>query len=222
MRPTALILLALAIATPLAAQTRRPPAPAARKAPPVPGAVVTSGEWSVRYDRPGDASAMRIVPVTPGWNITTSPRGAAIVWRPSQSAAGNFRAEAEMYALPGAGHMEGYGLIVGGLNLEADNQSYFYFLVRGDGQFLVKHRAGAETHEIVPWTANAAVATQQGTAQTKNLLAIEAGRDSVTFFVNNRRVHAMARTGVPVAGIVGLRINHGLNVRLMRVALLPR
>ncbi len=222
MRPTSLIILALAIATPLAAQHRRPAAVARRAIPPAPGAVMTVGEWRVRYDRPGAPDAMKIAAATPGWNFTTSSRGAAIVWRPTQSAAGNFRAEAEMYALQGAGHMEGYGLIVGGLNLGADNQSYLYFLVRGDGQFLIKHRAGAETHDIVPWTANAAVASQQSTAQTKNILALEAGRDSVVFFVNNQRVHVMARTGAPVAGILGLRINHGLNVRVMRVAVVPR
>src|SRR6266851_4294789 len=39
-------------------------------------------------------------------------------------------------------HPEGYGLLFGGRDLAGAAQRYTYFLVRGDGTFLVKRRNG--------------------------------------------------------------------------------
>jgi hypothetical protein len=182
------------------------------------------GGWQVRFDRaPQPDSAFKIEQMGPGWHIYTNSRGSGIAWRPNQSANGNFKAEAELILFPAAGaHAEGFGLIFGGLNLNADNQSYYYFLVNKDGKFLLKHRAGAEVHDLVPWTTHAAIARQTGTAEAKNILAVEAGQDSVLFLVNNQRVHALPRASTPVAGLVGLRVNHGVSVHAARVAVVPR
>jgi hypothetical protein len=214
----------LLAAAPLMAQTSKRP-PQATQLPTgvqAPGGVRTQGDWKIRYDRPmTPESALTINPVSNGqFHITTTGRGSAIVWRPSQTASGNFRVEAETELFPSGGHEEGYGLIVGGNNLESDNQTYFYFLIRRDGQFLIKHRAGAETHDIRTWSPSEAIVKQEGTANAKNTLAVEASRDSLTFFVNNQRVHAIARPSVD--GIVGLRVNHQLNVHLYRLAITRR
>ena len=51
-------------------------------------------------------------------------------------------------------HGEAFGLFAGGQNLDDPaKQTYYYFLVRQDGQFLINHRAGKEVHKIVDWTA---------------------------------------------------------------------
>lgn len=214
MRSLSLILLAIA-AAPLGAQST--PATAAPQSSPA------ASVWRTRFDRANTPdSAMKVEAMPPGWHITTNQRGSGIAWRADQTGTGNFRVEAETFLFPSPGHSEGYGLVLGGLNLNADNQSYLYFLVRRDGQFLIKHRAGATTHDIVTWTANAAIARQEGTTNAKNTLAVEAGRDSVVFMVNNRRVHALSRANAPVTGLVGVRVNHGLSVHLTRLAILPR
>ncbi len=209
------ILAALAVAAPLAAQQ-----PATI---PAPGAVKKSGEWNIRYDRPGTPdSSLTIAAQAPGFHVTTNGRGSAIAWRDNQAATGSFRADLDLLLFPVAGsHAEAVGMILGGANLAADNQSYLYFLVRKDGMFAIKHRAGNEVHTVVDWTANAAVARQEGSTNATERLSVEARRDSVIFSVNNQRVHAQARANTPVDGIVGLRVNHGLVVHVTRLAVTP-
>lgn len=206
----------LLLAAPLAAQTAARPAalaaPAARPA-----------GWQVRFDRPNVAdSAMRIDQMGPGWHFYTLGRGSGIAWRPEQTASGNFKAELESALFPTTGeHTEGFGLIVGGQNLQADNQTYYYFLIRKNGQFLIKHRAGAETHTVVDWTPHAAIAQQTGQENARNTLAIEARADSVRFLVNGQRVHTASRQGFDVDGVVGVRVNHQLSVHVTRVTVTP-
>jgi len=203
MRP--LLLLALS-AAPLAAQQQQ-----SRPA-----------DWTVRFDRAAvPDSAMRIDQMGPGWHFYTAGNGSGIAWRASQTARGNFRAEAETFLFPTRGHRDGYGLLLGGRSLDAENQEYLYFLVRGDGHYLIKHRAGRETHDIVPWTPHPAI-PRLDTTNVRVVLAAEAGADSVTFFVNGQRVNALPRGQAPVDGIVGLRINHGLSVHVSAVRVTQR
>ncbi len=207
MRLTTLAALAaLAAAPPLTAQND-----AARPGPWPEG-------WRVRFDRPGTAdSALTFETMRPGWHLTTTGRGSAIAWQPAVTARGTFTLEVESHLFPArGGHAEGFGVILGGRDLDGAGQAYYYFLVRGDGQFLVKHRAGAATHDLVPWTASPAVTRQEGQASARNLLSVRAAADSVTFSVNGTRVHAMARAR-DVDGLVGLRINHQLSVHVTRV-----
>jgi hypothetical protein len=180
--------------------------------------------WRVRYDRPSATdSAMKVAAMGPGWHVTTSSSGSGVAWRAEQTAQGNFRVALETSLSPSAGnHLEGYGLFLGGRDLDSANQSYLYFLIRKDGQFLIKHRAGAETHNIAAWTPSPAIVKQEGSANADNTLAVEASADSARFFVNGQRVYAMARAAAPVDGIAGLRVNHGLSVHVARLTVTPR
>ena len=47
-----------------------------------------------------------------------------------------------------------------------------------------------------------------------NTLAVEVGADDVGFFVNGQEVARLPRSEVNTNGVVGLRINHGLNVHV--------
>lgn len=203
----------LLAAAPLAAQSAAAQATAARP-----------GGWQVRYDRAGTSdTSLKIDQMGPGWHVYTTMRGAGVMWRPADAARGNFRVDAETFLFPTtSGHAEGYGLIVGGQNLEAETQRYLYFLIRADGQYLIKAREGATTRDIVPWTANAAVTRQTGTENVRENLAIEAAADSVKFFVNGTQVHALPRASVQVEGQVGLRVNHASSVHISRVAVTQR
>ena len=178
--------------------------------------------WNFRYDRANAPdSALTVAAMGGGFHFTTTGRGAAVAWRPNQTASGNYTAELDATASPGSGHMEGYGIIVGGQALDSANQTYLYFLVRPDGAFLIKHRAGTEVHNIQDWTPNAAIAKQEGSASAHNVLAIQARADSVLFMVNNTRVFALERSPGKVDGIVGVRINHGLSVHVARLDVRP-
>ena len=182
------------------------------------------GGWQVRYDRStASDSAMRTAAMGSGWHVTTSSSGSGIAWRTDQTTSGNFRVVLETSLAPSEGnHLEGFGLLLGGRDLAAANQTYLYFLIRKDGQFLIKHRAGTEVHNIMAWTPNPAIIKQEGSANADNTLAVEASADSVRFLVNGQRVHAMARADAAVDGIAGLRINHGLSVHVARLTVTPR
>lgn len=179
-------------------------------------------DWRVRFDRAGvPDSAMKIDQMGPGWHFYTAGNGSGIAYQQAQTASGNYRAEASTFLFPTRGHRDGYGLIIGGQNLDGDNQSYTYFLVRGDGQYLIKHRAGTQTHDIVTWTEHAAI-PRIDTSNVRIVLAAEAGADSVRFQVNGQQVHALPRARTQADGIVGLRVNHGLSVHVGSLSVTQR
>ena len=80
-----------------------------------------------------------------------------------------------------AEHPEAYGLFIGGSNLAAASQKYTYFLVRQDGKFLIKRRDGAQTPNIMDWTASPAVKKTERAAKGVNALSIDvaAGQGAV-------------------------------------------
>jgi len=174
-------------------------------------------DFRVRYDRANAVDAQfSFQTMRPGWHVT-SGRWAAILWQPALTASGNYRASTVLQLFPASGHAEGLGMILGGRDLDGDGQQYVYFLIRKDGQFLIKRRDGASTSSIVDWTANPAIQPQEATTGTdavRNELAVEVGAQNVDFFVNGQRVHRMAREGNAWDGIVGLRVNHNINVHV--------
>ncbi|MEE9132751.1 MAG: hypothetical protein V3U13_04250 [Gemmatimonadota bacterium] len=177
-------------------------------------------EWKVRFDRPAPDSAVYFVSMPPGWHITTGP--ACILFDPAQAAAGEFRLESKIYLFPGE-RREGFGIFIGGENLDKDNQSYLYFLIRKDGRFLIKHRAGSETHTIIPWTENSAIVKHPGgDERVENVLSIDAGAEEVDFLVNGAKVASLPRAQMNVDGIVGLRVNHGLNLHVAELTVRPK
>src|SRR5256885_2616981 len=76
-------------------------------------------------------------------------------------------------------HPEGYGLIIGGSRLGDTRNRYTYYLVRGDGTFLIKRRvAGDSTVQVSNgWTPSDAVAKADSAGQATNQLGgVAAGR----------------------------------------------
>lgn len=204
-------ILALALvmtAAPLAGQDRPadPPA-AARPATLPPG-------WTVRLDR-ADAplAEVRFARMGEGYHVTLGP--SAIFYNPEHVAEGEYTARARFTQTRPSRHPEGYGLLIGGRNLDGPAQEYLYFLVRQDGRFLIKHRAGAETHTLQDWTEQAAVRALDEGGRATNELAIEAGPQSARFLVNGVEVANLRNAPhLETAGIVGLRINHNLDLHV--------
>jgi hypothetical protein len=167
--------------------------------------------WQLRLDRPNmDAAEVSFMTMGDGFHVTTGP--ATILWNADNSVSGPFRAEVEMTQMVPAAHPEAYGLFVGGENLDGAAQSYVYFLVRQDGSYMITHRVGTETHSIQGWTPNPAVRAMDDGQRLTNRLAIEADGDEVTFHVNGTQVEAYSNRQMATDGIVGLRVNHGLEL----------
>lgn len=168
--------------------------------------------WMARTDNGGPLTTLKFDVMAPGWHLTTGP--AVILYRDADHADGKVHSVAKIHLFPGAGHAEGFGLFLGGKNLQAPTQSYTYFLIRGDGKFLVKRRNGATTSNVVDWTDSDAIVKQKADGPVVNEISFQVGADSVAFMVNGKTVYTVPASSVDTRGIIGLRVNHNLNLHV--------
>lgn len=176
--------------------------------------------WMVRFDDPAATEALleSFVEMPPGWHVTSGP--AAIYWAPEMRAAGDFRAEMEVFLFDPGNRREAFGIFLGGHDLQGPRQGYTYFLIRNGGQYIVKRREGAEAPTVRPWTAHDAIlsyADRGDDVSVRNVLAVEARGDRVRFLVNDQEVVELPRSEVNVDGTYGFRVNHGLNLHISRL-----
>jgi hypothetical protein len=171
--------------------------------------------WSARPDGTGDIKSVKFVTMAPGYHVTLGP--AAIIYRKSDRANGPFHTLATFSQTKKLEHSEGYGLFMGGQALDGKGQKYTYFLVRDDGTYLVKRRDGDKTSEVTKgWTANPAVKKGNAEGKATNLLEIDAKQNpsKVDFKVNGQTVYTADAKTMDVKGIVGLRVNHNLDLHV--------
>lgn len=171
--------------------------------------------WSARADESAGTANVRVVPMGKGIHVTLGP--AIILYRASTAGAGPFHTLATFTQTKPTTHAEGYGLFYGGKGLDGAAESYTYFLIRQDGTYLVKRREGEKTTEITKgWVASPAVRKIEGKGSATNLLEIDAKRDptKVVFLVNGQPVHTLDAKAADVNGIVGMRVNHNLDLHV--------
>ena len=173
---------------------------------------VTAEGWEVRLDRGSDAaSVLSFMTMGTGVHATTAGAGAAIFWQPTSMTKGTYRISASFTQAEPSNHPNAYGLLFGGSDLAGPNQRYSYFVIRENGEFLIKKRMGSETPTVVDWTAHDAINVFE---RTTNRLTVEVGSDQVRFLVNGTEVSTQPRSAVNTDGITGLRVNHFLNVHI--------
>ena len=178
------------------------------------GASVPAG-WRFAMDRatmPADQA--RLAPMGGGWHATMG-RAAGVFYDPGVTAAGAYTVEATFTQTKAPTHPEAYGLVVGARGLDAGRPDYLYFVVRGDGKFMVRHRAGDEVHTLTDWTASPALKPADAAGRATNALRVVAARDSVRFLANGAEVARFPRAAyLNLDGVVGLRVNHALDVHV--------
>jgi hypothetical protein len=200
--------LLAALSLPLAAQEHAPDPDHAQQ-----GGTVPAG-WTVRADK-GDAPGAKIQTMGKGLHVTTGP--AIILYRANTDGSGPFHTLATFTQTKPSKHPEGYGLFVGGKDLEGAAQQYLYFLVRQDGSYLIKRREGEKTSDVSKgWVQSAAVKKPDAKGSATNLLEVDNKRDPsrVAFLVNGQEVYATDAKGMALDGIVGIRTNHNLDVHI--------
>jgi hypothetical protein len=175
------------------------------------GGTLPSG-WKGRADGGASLGGVKMMPMGGGVHFMTGPAG--IYYKPTDKTSGTYEARGTFTQMAPAAHPEAYGLIIGGADLEGAGQKYTYFLIRQDGKYLIKRRAGESTPTIADWTDNAAIKKADSSGKMSNTLAIDVGRDKVRFLVNGTEVTTADTAKVDTAGIAGLRINHNLNVHV--------
>lgn len=185
--------------------------------------------WEVRPDQGGHdhgggaPEGLLFETMPPGWHVTTGP--AVILWQPDMTVEGDFRVEMEVHLFDPGGRREGFGVFIGGSDLHGEAQRYTYILLRDGGQYLVKKRNGADTPTLVGWTADPAIRgwadRADGGGTVLNNLVVEAVGSRVVVSVNGEEVATLDRNDLDTRGIVGLRVNHGLNLHVSRFEVTP-
>lgn len=185
--------------------------------------------WTVRLDDAAGhagqgaapASAPKLADVSfvtmkPGWHITTGP--SVIMYQATQRASGAYTLKSEIFLFDPGTRQEAFGVLLGGRSLDGPNQAYTYFVIRRTGEFLVRRRAGATTVNVKEWTANPAIKKYEDRAAGKssvlNVLEVKVAADTTAFIVNGTEVARVPTKDIDTDGIVGLRVNHELNLHV--------
>ncbi len=176
-------------------------------------------EYELRLDRPNRDRTDFVATVhddTGNLTVRTGPAG--ILYRSDDVT------ESERYTLRGrfteigapTGHREGFGLFIGGHDLDGSGQQYLYFLVRGDGHYLIKQRNGAATTELSQgWQPSDAVRVPMSAGEElSNELAIVVDGDQVRLTCNGQPIADLPVGDLSTRGVVGVRVNHNLWVRI--------
>jgi len=176
--------------------------------------------WKLRIDRSTSASdpdaAGNIKFVTMGTGFHTTNPQAAVYWNPANTVTGNYTLKGTFTLMRPSSHTNYYGLVFGGSDLEVAGQNYIYFLIGQDGTWLLKHRSGNATHDLVGYTPNAAVKQLDASGKSTNALEVRALADKIDYVVNGTVVHTTPKTGMTAKtdGLYGFRINHLLEVHV--------
>ena len=187
---------------------------------PAGGAASTTGlpsGYALRLDRQNRDRADFVASVDDG-RLTVHTGPAGILYRPDDLV------ESERYAVRGRfteiaapmGHREGFGLFIGGQRLNDHDQRYIYFLVRGDGRYLVKQRDGDSTTELSQgWQPSDAVRVPtSGGGEVTNELAIAVDGRALRLSCNGEPVADLTVGDLDTSGVAGVRVNHNLQVRI--------
>ena len=133
--------------------------------------------------------------------------------------------ELDVFLFDPGSRREAFGIFFGGEGLDGPDQSYTYFLIRNGGQFILKAREGAQAPTLQGWTGHDAIRSfderESGESSVLNELAVEADAETVRFYVNGAEVASLPRADLEVDGQVGVRVNHGLNLHIARLEVVP-
>ncbi len=198
LRRALIIALLVCVAAPLAAQ-----------APP---------GWKVRIDKstsaedPDDRPDIKVMAMGKGFHVTSGPAGT--FWNAANTGAGDYTAKATFHLMKPSGHVNYYGLIFGGSELEGTNQNYAYFVVAQNGMYQVRHRAGEMVTNVQGRTAHEAIKQPGTDGQSANTLEVRVAGNTISYVVNGTVVHSMPKGNLKTDGLVGVRINHLLDVHV--------
>ncbi|HEX9895031.1 MAG TPA: hypothetical protein VGA78_13960 [Gemmatimonadales bacterium] len=197
------------VALPLSAQEKDPDKKVAG------GGTLPVG-WSARLDK-ADASLanVKFAAMGSGWHVTTGP--AVVLWKEADNTTGGFHAVASFTQTKAPAHPEAYGMFIAGKNMKNDSTvTYTYFIIRGDGKYLVKKMTGKTAANLTQgWTESAAVVKQDSAGKQTNKIEVSAGQDGkVSWKVNGQEVYSATMTPAELNGVVGLRVNHNLDVHV--------
>lgn len=180
------------------------------------GGGVTMDGWQTRLDRPDrvEVNDLHFRSMGGGFHVTMAERSGAIFWNSSETGSGSYTVSATFtQTMPGS-HPNSFGLFVGGQDLSGDGQRYTYFVIREDGQFLLRKRMGADVEDLTSgFAAHSAINTIDNGRMT-NSLSIEVTASNVRFLSNGTEVASLPKAGLALDGVAGVRFSHQLDVHV--------
>lgn len=145
------------------------------------------------------------------WEIQTGP--AHITFAAKDSAKGEYQISTTIEQLEKPKHPEAFGVFLGGSKLTNPAKvKYGYFVVRGNGEYLIKTRDGENTTTVVDWTPSAKIPKEDGSGKATYKITVHVASDTVHFLVDGNLLTAVPKTKFPTVGITGIRVNHNLHV----------
>ena len=175
--------------------------------------------WQVRIDKstnasdPDDVPEVKVATVGKGFRVTGGPAGT--YWNAASTAKGNYTVRANFNLMKPSGHVNYYGIVFGGRDLNGVNQQYLYFLVAQNGSFIIRQRTGEKVADVVSRTMpHPAVRLPGADGSSMNALEVRVGASQIEYVVNGQVVHTTPKTGLTAQtdGIAGVRVNHLLDV----------
>jgi len=169
--------------------------------------------WAMRADSGAGAGNKLMAEGAAIHLVTTgAPTNNATFFNTGWTATGNHTFSATLTQNAKATHPDAYGLMIGGSNLDKDDQSYTYFEVRQAGEFYIANRKGATVTPVVAWTKNAAIKPEGPDGKQVNTLSIAVAGGNVTFSINGTEVSKQPGAAVSVNGLYGFRVSHRLDI----------
>ena len=173
--------------------------------------------WRTLIDRsattaePASATESPFSPMPPGWHITTRP--AALIFDPGIRASGVFTVESMQILFPGATNA-GYGVFLGGQNLESEQRKFIAFLLHRDGSVSIERHDGKQMTQLVAPTRAASFKPAPAGETADNLLRVAAAPDSVRVSVNGTVAMTIPRAELSLDGHIGFRTGADLNLHV--------
>jgi hypothetical protein len=176
--------------------------------------------WLVRVDRsqnasdPDDVADLKVAAMGKGFRATGGPAGT--FWNPANRVMGNYTARATFNLMKPSGHVNYYGLVFGGSDLEGAAQKYVYFLVAQNGTFIIRSRTGEQIVDVKERTPNDAIRQPGADGRSTNTLEVRVAGNTISYVANGTVVHTTPKSGATATtdGLVGARVNHVLDVQV--------
>lgn len=176
--------------------------------------------WKVRVDRsqsasdPDDVPDLKVVTMGKGFRATGGPAGT--FWNEANRVTGNYTVRATFNLMQPSGHVNYYGLVFGGSDLEGAAQKYTYFMVAQNGTYIIRSRVGEQVQDVRERTQHASVRQPGADGRSTNTLEVRVAGNTISHVVNGTVVHTTPKSGATATtdGIVGVRVNHVLDVQV--------
>jgi len=207
--PFASLVLALVIAAPASAGAQRIVNPAiSAKAGPNEGKRPVG--WLVRSDSTpagGNRDSVHLVNRGKGYFLESGPP--SIVWTPRNVARGSFILESTMFSgRSGSTFPGGFGVFLGGRNMQTPQAQYTEFLVRNDGFYAVLQHVGPKVVKLKDWTQIAGINQHKGRRDesVRNSFRVIVDAQTVQLVINRTLVTSFLRGTFQPDGEYGVHV----------------